>query len=458
METLSYRVTLRLAKILNVVLITVPFMICWNVYYARNISLEDKRSIFSLIMIIFVLLYMTYGRIYESFLVSLVRISEMIYSQSLAILMSDGIMFIVVSFVMHHIADVRSIIITFISQLFLSVCWCLGAHVWYFKSFPPRRTVIIHDQKQNIENLIHAYGLRKKFCVKKTMTVEDSIHEQFLSLDGIETVFLCGVHSHDRNIILKYCVENNIVVYVLPRIGDVIMSGARRMHLFHLPFLRVGRYDPAPEYLFFKRVFDILISSVALLVLSPIMIITAIAIKMTDRGPVLYKQKRLTKNRREFYVLKFRSMRMDAEKDGIARLSTGKSDDRITPVGKIIRKVRIDELPQLINILEGSMSIVGPRPERPEIAYQYEKKLPEFSLRLQAKAGLTGYAQVYGKYNTTPYDKLQMDLMYIAHPSLREDLRIIFATIKILFIPESTEGVADGMETAMEEENEIHEI
>ena len=458
METLSYRVTLRLAKILNVVLITVPFMICWNVYYARNISLEDKRSIFSLIMIIFVLLYMTYGRIYESFLVSLVRISEMIYSQSLAILMTDGIMFIIVSFVMHHIVDVRPIIIMFISQLLISVFWCLGAHVWYFKTFPPRRTVIIHDQKQNIENLIHAYGLRKKFCVKKTMTVEESISEQFLSLNGIETVFLCGVHSHDRNIILKYCVENNIVVYVLPRIGDVIMSGARRMHLFHLPFLRVGRYDPAPEYLFFKRVFDILISSVALLVLSPIMIITAIAIKMTDGGPVLYKQKRLTKNRREFYVLKFRSMRIDAEKDGIARLSTGKSDDRITPVGKIIRKVRIDELPQLLNILEGSMSIVGPRPERPEIAHQYEKKLPEFSLRLQAKAGLTGYAQVYGKYNTTPYDKLQMDLMYIAHPSLREDLRIIFATIKILFIPESTEGVADGMETAMEEENEIHEI
>ena len=163
----------------------------------------------------------------------------------------------------------------------------------------------------------------------------------------------------------------------------------------------------------------------------------------------MYKQKRLTKNGKEFYVLKFRSMRQDAEKDGVARLSTGDADPRITPVGRVIRKLRIDELPQLFNILGGSMSIVGPRPERPEIAAQYAEELPEFNLRLQAKAGLTGYAQVYGKYNTTPYNKLQMDLMYIAHPSFFEDLRIIFATVKILFLPESTEGVAEGMETAM---------
>ena len=133
-------------------------------------------------------------------------------------------------------------------------------------------------------------------------------------------------------------------------------------------------------------------------------------------------------------------MRVDAEKDGVARLSTGENDDRITPIGRFIRKVRIDELPQLLNILKGDMSIVGPRPERPQIAAEYEQEMPEFHLRLQAKAGLTGYAQVYGKYNTTPYDKLQMDLTYIASPSIFEDLRIMFATIKILFIPESTEG------------------
>ena len=178
------------------------------------------------------------------------------------------------------------------------------------------------------------------------------------------------------------------------------------------------------------------------------MLIIALCIKLTDGGPVFYRQCRLTKDGRTFMVHKFRSMRTDAEKDGVARLSTGENDDRVTSVGRVLRKVRLDELPQLLDILKGDMSIVGPRPERPEIAAQYEKELPEFALRLQAKAGLTGYAQVYGKYNTTPYDKLQMDLMYIAHPSFMEDLRIIFATIKILFIPDSTEGVAVGQMTA----------
>lgn len=159
---------------------------------------------------------------------------------------------------------------------------------------------------------------------------------------------------------------------------------------------------------------------------------------------MFYKQIRLTKDGKEFGILKFRSMRVDAEKDGVARLSSGEHDDRITPVGRVIRACRIDELPQLLNILRGELSIVGPRPERPEIAAQYCEEMPEFSLRLQAKAGLTGYAQIYGKYNTTPYDKLVMDLMYIAHPSIVEDLKIMFVTVKILFMPESTEGVSEG--------------
>ena len=146
-----------------------------------------------------------------------------------------------------------------------------------------------------------------------------------------------------------------------------------------------------------------------------------------------------------------RFRKVNAEKDGVARLSSGENDPRITPVGRVIRKCRIDELPQLFNILKGDMTIVGPRPERPAIAAEYEKVMPEFRLRLQAKAGLTGYAQVYGKYNTTPYDKLLMDLTYISRPSLLEDMMIMFATVKILFMPESTEGIEEGQITAMQD-------
>ena len=223
--------------------------------------------------------------------------------------------------------------------------------------------------------------------------------------------------------------------------------------MFHLPMMHVRRYEPVPEYVILKRVFDIVISLFLFIVFAPFMLVTAIAVK-SDGGPALYKQKRLTQNGKEFYILKFRSMRVDAEKDGVARLSTGDKDDRITKVGRIIRAIRFDELPQIFNILKGDMSIVGPRPERPEIAAEYEKDMPEFKLRLQAKAGLTGYAQVYGKYNTSPYDKLLMDLMYISKPSIIEDIKICMYTVKILFEKESTEGVNEGNTTASDSKSD----
>lgn len=186
-----------------------------------------------------------------------------------------------------------------------------------------------------------------------------------------------------------------IVIYSIPRVGDTLMAGAARIHLLHLLMLELAKYHPTPEYLFFKRFFDILLSGIALIILSPLMIVLALIIR-SDGGAAFYRQKRLTKDGRVFDVLKFRSMRMDAEKDGVARLSTGEKDPRITKVGHFIRACRMDELPQLINILKGDMSIVGPRPERPEIAEQYKQELPEFDLRLQCKCGFTGYAQVYG--------------------------------------------------------------
>jgi lipopolysaccharide/colanic/teichoic acid biosynthesis glycosyltransferase len=279
------------------------------------------------------------------------------------------------------------------------------------------------------------------------MTVEEAL-ANVEALSEYETVFLSGINSHDRNIFLKYCVEYDIDVYVIPRIGDMIMASAKQEHLFHLPMMQVRRYQPGFEYVVFKRLFDIIVSLFGLIVFAPFMLITAIAVK-SDGGPAFYKQKRLTKDGKEFYILKFRSMRVDAEKDGVARLSTGDKDDRITKVGRIIRAIRFDELPQIFNILKGDMAVVGPRPERPEIASEYEKDMPEFRLRLQTKAGLTGYAQVYGKYNTTPYDKLLMDLMYIAKPSIVEDLKICFFTVKILFEKESTEGISEGKTTAV---------
>ena len=448
MTRFKHDLILRIIKIMDAVLVTVPFALCWYLYYAKHIASPFYAKGDYLVVALFFVLFIIFGRVYDAFLMSMQRISEIVYAQFLAVAVSDFIMYIVIWLLSKHLPNILPGVAALIGQVILAAVWAYNAHHAYFKIFPPQATAVIYDTRQGMEKLIGKYGLDTKYKVVLTATADECI-ANLAMLDGVSMVFMSGIHSHDRNVILKYCVENNIGIFVIPRIGDTIMSGAYPMHMFHLPMLKVGRYHPQPEYLFIKRLLDIVISAVALVVLSPIFLVTAIAIKATDHGPVFYKQIRLTKDGKEFGILKFRSMRVDAEKDGVARLSSGEHDDRITPVGRVIRACRIDELPQLLNILRGKLSIVGPRPERPEIAAQYCEEMPEFSLRLQAKAGLTGYAQIYGKYNTTPYDKLVMDLMYIAHPSIVEDLKIMFATVKILFMPESTEGVSEGQTTAM---------
>ena len=180
------------------------------------------------------------------------------------------------------------------------------------------------------------------------------------------------------------------------------------------------------------------------------MIVIALCIKLYDHGPVLYKQERLTKDGEPFMIYKFRSMTTHSEDAG-ARLAA-KEDARITPVGRVIRAIHFDELPQIFNILKGDMSLVGPRPERPEIAAQYKREIPEFDYRLKVKAGLTGFAQVYGKYNTTPYDKLKLDLTYIENYSILLDFKLLFLTFKILFQKENTEGVEQWQVTAATKE------
>lgn len=450
---LHHDAMLRMVKALNLLLVTVPFAVCWFAYYAGKMDLSSSPHRSAVIICLFMALYLFFGRVYDAFYVSLKRISEMLSSQLLSILMADSMMFLVLWLMSGSFPNIIPAVFALIGQCVFSLFWCRYAHVWYFSGFARQKTGIIYDVRRGMEDLFGEYGLDKKFDIQFTCSVEDCLWQNMKNLNDVKVVFLCGVHSHDRNAIMKYCVMHGITVYMIPRVGDVIMSGAKRMHMFHLPILRVGRYSPAIEYLVMKRLFDIVSSAIVIAVTSPIMLGVAVAIKLYDGGPVLYKQTRLTKDGKAFSVLKFRSMRTDAEKDGVARLSSGENDDRITPVGHFIRACRLDELPQLFNILGGSMSVVGPRPERPEIAAQYEQEMPEFALRLQAKAGLTGYAQVYGKYNTIPYDKLQMDLMYIANPSFIEDLRIIFATVQILFQKESTEGIAKGQTTASDHES-----
>ena len=438
---LKHDLLVRAVKALNIIAVTIPFFCSWLGYYRHLCSGGLKESF--IIILLFMILYFIFSRIYDAFHLSLQRISELVYSQMLASFFSDGIMMMILYLLAREKISIFPIMLCFLGQSAFSALWALLAHRWYFRKFPPLKTVILYHQKEKMQDLISSYGMEIKFQVVRTCSVEDSLEEISSVIDdSIQTVFIYDIPSHERNRILKYCIAHQKIVYVIPSAGDLIMSSSRTMHMFHLPMLRIERYQPVPEYIILKRLFDIFISGTGILFFLPCMLLIALAVK-SDGGKIFYHQTRLTKDGKKFEILKFRSMRPDAEQDGIARLSTGTNDERVTRTGKFLRRFRLDELPQLFNILKGDMSIVGPRPERPEIAEEYEKTLPDFKLRLQAKAGLTGYAQVYGKYNSSPYDKLQMDLMYLAHPSMIQDIKICFATIKILFMPESTEGVSE---------------
>ena len=432
----------------NILLVTGAFWLCWSYFYASQIT-HPFYYVGNLIMVfLFGLFYYFTSHLYNGYSLPISRIYELVYSQALAALISDGILYLITILINRHYISFFPFVPTFLLQFLLISLWTVAAHQWYFRVFPPRKTVVILGQGQNVDKLVKQYGMDVHFDVQSVVPVEECLKDIPGTIGQAEVVFCCGLRSHNRNLVTKYCVAHKIGTYVIPRIGDVIMDSAKKVHLFHLPMMAVQRYNPSPEFLFFKRLYDIVLSLVALVLFAPIMAAVAVAIKMTDGGDIFYRQARLTKDGKVFQVLKFRSMRMDAEKDGVARLSTGENDPRVTKVGRFIRAVRFDELPQLLNILKGDMAIVGPRPERPEISAQYAKAMPEWNLRLQAKCGLTGYAQVYGQYNTTPYDKLLLDLMYIAKPSLFEDFKIIFATVKILFMKDSTEGVAEGQVTA----------
>ncbi len=446
-NNLRHDISIHIAKLLNLLLITVPFAVSWMFYYSQRVTVPFINKVSVIITALFILLYYIFAKVYDSLSVSFNKISVMVTNQMLAALISDFIIYIVICLLSGRAVNVVPGIIVVVFQFLISFIWSLVSQKWYYTVFPPKKTLIIEDFKFDIDELISKYELSGKYNVVRKIDAASCIAD-LSCLKEFDVVFIGGVQSHERNIILKQCVNYGIDAFIIPKIGDTIIKNAKDIHLFRLPVLRAGRYSPTPEYLFIKRFLDILFSILAIIILSPFMLVVALFIKASDGGPVLYKQTRLTKDGKQFLIYKFRSMKVDAEDDGVARLSSGENDSRITPIGRFIRKIRADELPQLFNILGGSMSFVGPRPERPEISEQYERDFPEFRLRLQAKAGLTGYAQVYGKYNTTPYDKLMMDMMYISHPSISEDITIMLSTVKVLFLPESTEGISEDQVTA----------
>ena len=325
----------------------------------------------------------------------------------------------------------------------------------YHKLYTPKNMVMIYGSRESVSLKFKMETRKDKYSLSKLISAEEGLEKICEQLGNYDAVVINGVEGQLRNDILKYCYRQAIRTYVAPKVSDIIIRGASEINLFDTPLLLVrGRALSYPQRIV-KRTFDLVVCSIALIIASPFMLIIAAAIKLEDGGPVFFKQKRATYDAKTFDILKFRSMIVDAEKYGHSIPATEK-DPRITKVGNVIRAIRFDELPQLLNIIKGDMSIVGPRPERVEHMQAYGQEVPEFDFRLKVKGGLTGYAQIYGKYNTSPYDKLRMDLMYVENYSFFNDLKLILMTLRILLKKESTEGF-DKIEELERQTKEILE-
>ncbi len=326
-------------------------------------------------------------------------------------------------------------IVSLISAVFLTV----GSDFVFRKCFPPRRILLIYDAYEPSIFIKKLASRKDKYFVERVVNISVGIPTLEKLIRSAQGVIIYDVHSSTRNKLLKLCFKHDVRAYTTTKVSDVLIRSAERLHVFDTPLLVYSNNNLSFRQRFVKRSMDIIISLLLLSVLSPLFFVCALAIKLYDGGPVFFRQKRTTINGKIFNIHKFRSMVVDAEKDKKPCPATD-NDPRITPIGRIIRFCRMDELPQLIDVLVGNMSLVGPRPERDEYTEKYTKAVPEFEYRLKVRAGLTGYAQLYGKYNTSPYDKLQLDLIYIQNYSFLLDIQIMLMTLKVIFLPESTEG------------------
>ena len=444
------RLIMFLASVLVIGLQTMNFAYVWFTRYNfRSVigSVYWRRGHWALIAL-YALIVLIMSRLFGALKVGYMRVLDVIISQILSVIGTNVIVYIQLALIgrWKFLTNIQPMLALTGVNLLVVILWVFFGRWVYVVIYPPRQTVLIYDHYDPDRLLKNMESRKDKYIIKEALHLEEGLRYIRSRIDNCESVILSDLPSHERNLLLKYCFEKNIRCYCAPKLSDIMIMSSEKIHMFDTPLLLFRNRGLTVEQQFFKRLFDIISSLLGLILLSPLFLLIAVLIHAYDAGPVFYCQDRLTQDGRVFQVIKFRSMRVDSEKHG-ARLAM-KGDARITPVGKLLRNIHFDELPQLINILKGDMSLVGPRPERPEIAAEYEKEIPEFSYRLKVKAGLTGYAQVYGKYNTTPYDKLKLDLTYIQNYSFFMDLQLIAATVKILFQKENTEGVEQWQKTA----------
>lgn len=439
------------ASLLVIVMETAIYGYVWIKYYNRILDFPFWRRGNWLMIAVYAVLLMFFAHTYGGFKIGFFKTWNVIYSQVLSLFFVNVITYLQIALIDKKFHSPAIMGIVFAAEIVVAVLWAIAFQHLYSKMFPQRKLLLVYGERPMFQ-LMHKISTREdKFHISNVIHYECGIDKIMEIAGNYDGVIICDIPSHERNLLLKRCFGQGVRTYTAPKISDVINRSSDELNMFDTPLLLSRNEGFHIEELVCKRIMDIVFALCGLIVSSPFFLIIAVLIKMTDGGPVFYKQVRMTKNRKEFEIYKFRTMIQNAEKDGKARLAS-ENDDRILPVGKFLRATRLDELPQLINILKGEMSVVGPRPERPELAKEIEEEIPEFAYRTKVKAGLTGYAQIYGKYNTTSYDKLKLDLTYIRNFSLLLDLKLILMTPKIMLIKESTEGVVDQNEVLAEQE------
>lgn len=452
------RFIMLIGTILIIAVQTAMFACLWFNYYA-NRDLKDMRKYFRYfyyyrrghwtVIILYALVLILFMKVLGGFRVGYLRNFDVLYSQILSICATNLVEYLQLALIgkWRFLWFSRPIAILAMLQIAVGVLWIIAMRGVYARFYPPHEMLLIYGDISPRSLIRKLQSRGDKYRVKETVHLKRGIKPILKKILTYESIIIGDIPSHERNLFLKFCFEHDIRCYSVPKISDIMIISSSKIDLFDTPLLLFRNHGMTFGQSFFKRMMDIVISFVGCIVAAPVMLVIAAAIKIYDGGPVLYTQERLTKDGKPFRIYKFRSMIVESEKRG-ARLAKA-HDSRITPVGKVIRRLHVDELPQLFNVLVGDMSFVGPRPEREEITNEYERSIPQFRFRLKMKAGLTGYAQVYGKYNTVPYDKLKLDLTYIENYSLWLDVKLIMLTVKILFQKEKSEGVDDGQKTAL---------
>lgn len=428
------------AKKLIYFYVTALFMTVWFGYY-NDFAFRTGRVGGGIIsVVVYFIIYSYFGKLYKAFKVGTSQITEIIFSQFLAIGMADAILYIVCCLIARCYVNILPGLMTAGMQILGMVLWSIATKQYFMEHIKAGKTLVLYG-RDDVPGFIGK--LEKKythlFDICEALSTEAPIDELKEKICEYDIVMLYEVDYGMRTELMQYCIQEKKVVYMTPRIADILISGFENNTIVDTPMIRYEYNYHHPRAYRSKRLLDLAVSALFLMLAALPMIIIALAIKIEDGGPVFFRQKRCTKDGEVFEILKFRSMIVDAEKEGKA-MPCVDGDSRITKVGQIIRRYRLDEVPQFINVLKGDMSLVGPRPERVEHVEEYTRELPEFEYRMRVKGGLTGYAQIYGKYNTSAYDKLKLDLMYIEKQDLLLDLKLLLMTVKIIFVPESTEG------------------